>query len=138
MGVHNISTMEDFEIVIKQNRLVVLDAFATWCGPCKAIAPTIAKWSNQDDLKDVFFAKFDVDELPGLAQTLGVRAMPTFMIFRDGEKDEELVGANPQGLLALINNKVGLVAASAPAAAPEPAAASAEGTAAEETKPADA
>lgn len=50
--------------------------------------------SKQPDFADVHFLKFDVDKLPDLAQELGVRAMPTFFIFKDGEKVEELKGAN--------------------------------------------
>jgi len=143
MGVHNIKTVEDFATIKKENKLVVLDAFATWCGPCKAIAPTVVQWSNEEKMKDVFFAKFDVDEVPALAKELGVRSMPTFIIFKDGERDSEFVGANPQGLVSLINKKVadlGPVAAApvAPEAAPAdaPAAAPGKDMATEETKPA--
>ena len=58
--------------------------------------------SNDEQFKDIFFAKIDVDELPELSQELGIRAMPTFMLFKDGEKAEELVGANPNALVALL------------------------------------
>ncbi|KAK1776014.1 thioredoxin [Copromyces sp. CBS 386.78] len=103
MTVHNIATTEEFKEAIAQNQIVILDAFATWCGPCKAIAPQIAKWSEEPQFKDaVYFAKFDVDALPDLAQELGIRAMPTFVIFKDGEKADEFVGANPPALLATI------------------------------------
>lgn len=86
-----------------------------WCGPCKAIAPTIAKWSEEEQFKDkVYFAKFDVDAVPELAQELGVRAMPTFIIFKNGEKVGEIVGANPPALQqALIKNLPAETSASA-------------------------
>lgn len=61
------------------------------------------RYSNEDpDLKDeqVHFVKFDVDELPELSAELGVRAMPTFLFFKKGDKIDEMVGASPQGLLA--------------------------------------
>ncbi|KAK2067226.1 hypothetical protein P8C59_000984 [Phyllachora maydis] len=107
MGVHNIQTMEEFRSTIKEHNLVVLDAFAVWCGPCKAIAPEIVKWSEQDEFKDkVYFAKFDVDDLPALAQELGVRAMPTFVVFKNGEKADEFVGANPPALLKVVEKHV--------------------------------
>lgn len=48
------------------------------------------------------FAKIDVDAVPDVAAELGIRAMPTFMLFKDGEKVEELLGANPQGLQTLV------------------------------------
>jgi thioredoxin 1 len=125
MGVHSIASEEEFEIIKQENKFIVLDAFATWCGPCKMIAPTLVKWSNTE-LKDrVFFAKFDVDALPKLAQELGVRAMPTFIFFKDGEKDGEFTGANAPGLLDLIKKKVADLVPAAPEATPETAPAAA-------------
>jgi thioredoxin 1 len=62
--------------------------------------------SNDEKYKDVFFAKIDVDELPEVSQDLGIRAMPTFMIFKDGEKADELVGANPNGLVTLLDKGI--------------------------------
>jgi thioredoxin-like negative regulator of GroEL len=50
--------------------------------------------------------KFDVDHLPDLAQELGVRAMPTFLVFKDGEKVDEFVGANPPALLAMLKQSL--------------------------------
>ena len=50
--------------------------------------------------EQVHFIKFDVDELPELSQDLGIRAMPTFLFFKNGDKVDEMVGASPQGLLA--------------------------------------
>ncbi|EMR62195.1 hypothetical protein MGN70_005750 [Eutypa lata] len=102
MTVHNLQTTDEFKQAIKDNKIVMLDCFATWCGPCKAIAPILAKHSNDEQFKDIFFAKIDVDDLPELSQELGIRAMPTFMIFKDGEKADELVGANPNVLLQLL------------------------------------
>lgn len=83
-----------------KGQVVFIDAFATWCGPCKAVAPIIDKWSEDpsEGLKDkVTFYKFDVDKLPELAQELEVRAMPTFFIFKAGANSpsEQVVGASP-------------------------------------------
>jgi thioredoxin 1 len=58
--------------------------------------------SNAEEFKDVYFLKFDVDDIPDLTQELGIRAMPTFFVFKDGEKAGDLVGANPTALLELI------------------------------------
>ena len=77
---------------------------ATWCGPCKIIAPAIVKMSN--NYPSARFYKLDVDEVPDLAQELGVRAMPTFMVFKDGEKIGEVVGANEKALLALVEKQL--------------------------------
>lgn len=94
------SSKSEFDTAIQGNQLVVVDAFATWCGPCKAIAPKIEDYSR--DYPDVKFIKFDVDESPDIAQELGIRAMPTFLLFKGGEKVEEVVGANPAAIEAAI------------------------------------
>jgi thioredoxin 1 len=80
--------------------LVVLDFFATWCGPCKVIAPKVSKFS--DDYPQAKFFKVDVDEAVDVAQELGIRAMPTFLLFKNGKKVSEIVGANERALEAAI------------------------------------
>lgn len=59
-----------------------------------------------DEFPNAHFAKLDVDEVPDVAQELGIRAMPTFLIFKDGEKVKEVVGANPQALKLAIEASV--------------------------------
>ncbi|KAK3687792.1 thioredoxin-like protein [Podospora appendiculata] len=109
MTIHNIESLEAFKETIAKNEVVIVDAFATWCGPCKAIAPTLAKWAESPEFKDkVHFAKFDVDAVPALAQELGIRAMPTFIFFKDGEKVDNFAGANPPALLKLLNKHSGI------------------------------
>jgi thioredoxin 1 len=80
--------------------LVVLDCFATWCGPCKVISPKVDKFSEQ--YSQAKFFKVDVDEVSDVAQELGIRAMPTFLLFKNGEKVGEVVGANERALEAAI------------------------------------
>ncbi|EGS21832.1 uncharacterized protein CTHT_0037020 [Thermochaetoides thermophila DSM 1495] len=104
MTVHAISSLPEFKETISKYPVVIVDAFAEWCGPCKAIAPALARWSEDPAYKDkIYFVKFDVDAVPDLAQELGIRSMPTFIIFKDGEKVDEMVGAQPQALLGLLN-----------------------------------
>lgn len=63
--------------------------------------------SESAEFKDaVHFVKFDVDELPELSQQLGVRAMPTFLFFKKGEKADEVVGANPPALLQVMRKHI--------------------------------
>ncbi|POS81105.1 thioredoxin II [Diaporthe helianthi] len=100
MTVHNIETVDGFKEALAKNPIVIVDWFATWCGPCKAIAPQVAKWAQS--MPSVHFVKVDVDALPELAQEYSVRAMPTFHIFKDGEKVDEYVSANPPALLKVI------------------------------------
>jgi len=75
------------------SKLVVVDFFATWCGPCKNIAPFIeeleTKYPNAD------FLKVDVEKCPNLAERLGITAMPTFIFYKNREKVTTVRGANP-------------------------------------------
>ncbi|KAL3470910.1 thioredoxin-like protein [Aspergillus californicus] len=93
-----VSAAEFREKVTDAKGAVVVDCFATWCGPCKAIAPKVEEFAKQ--YTDVKFYQIDVDELSDVAAELGVRAMPTFMLFKDGEKISDVVGANPPALEA--------------------------------------
>jgi len=101
--VSNIRSRSDFQkhiIEADEKTLVVLDCFAVWCGPCKTIAPTIAKYS--EEYSSAKFYKVDVDEASDVAQELGIRAMPTFLFFKNGEKVGEVVGANARQIEATI------------------------------------
>lgn len=70
----------------------------------KELTDHLHRWSEDPKYKDkIYFAKFDVDAVPELAAELGIRAMPTFIIFKNGEKVEEFLGANPPALLNLLN-----------------------------------
>ncbi|GAN10953.1 cytosolic thioredoxin Trx1 [Mucor ambiguus] len=89
-----------FKELIAQDKLVIVDFHATWCGPCKLIAPKLEKFSQE--YADAVFAKVDVDEVADVAAEYQVRAMPTIMYFRKGEKLGEVVGANPANIEAKI------------------------------------
>ncbi|TKX21990.1 thioredoxin [Elsinoe australis] len=104
-GVHNLQAKAEFdEALVTKDTLMVLDCFATWCGPCKVIAPQVVKFS--DTYPNARFYKLDVDEVPDVAQELGIRAMPTFLLFKNGEKIGEVVGANPKALEAAIQQHI--------------------------------
>jgi thioredoxin 1 len=79
-------------VILGSEDAIILDCYADWCGPCKAIAPKVEEWS--DVHTGVKFYKVEVDKVPDVAQELGVRAMPTFMFFKGGQKVTEVVGAN--------------------------------------------
>ncbi|CAM1511723.1 Fc.00g092360.m01.CDS01 [Cosmosporella sp. VM-42] len=103
MVVKHVKSRKEYDQILDQaaaeDQPVLVDAFAEWCGPCKAISPKLEQWSNSADYKNVVFVKIDVDELPDLSQDLGIRAMPTFILFKNKEKIGEVVGANPPGIL---------------------------------------
>lgn len=105
-AVHESSTLSDLESRIQsaalQNKLTVVDCTATWCGPCKMIAPIFHELSNEYGSR-VQFIKVDVDENPEAAQKYGVSAMPTFLFIKGGEEVDRLMGANSERLKELIN-----------------------------------
>lgn len=99
-GVHNIKTNQEWKDVRDSGSVFIVDAFATWCGPCKAIAPILVNLSKE--FEGVRFYKVDVDELPEVAQELGVRAMPTLFLFNNKEKVDSVTGANPAAIQAMV------------------------------------
>jgi thioredoxin 1 len=75
---------------------VVMDFFATWCSPCKAIAPILDQIANE--LADgVRIYKVDVDENPDIAESLGVRSIPTLFFYRNGQMVEKIGGQRSKG-----------------------------------------
>ncbi|GAA5809524.1 hypothetical protein MFLAVUS_002933 [Mucor flavus] len=92
--------LEEFKALIAQDKLVIVDFHATWCGPCKLIAPKLAKLTEV--YGDAVFAKVDVDDVADVAAEYQVRAMPTIMYFKNGTKLGEVVGANMVNIEAKI------------------------------------
>jgi len=88
------STVSAFDNDLKEagSNLVVIDFSATWCGPCKVIAPVFDQIS--DEFSQATFIKIDVDEVPEIAQRYQVLAMPTFVFLRDGEVVGRFSGAS--------------------------------------------
>nr|ACA60746.1 thioredoxin 1 [Penaeus vannamei] len=82
------------------NKLVVIDFYATWCGPCKMIAPKLEELSQS--MSDVVFLKVDVDECEDIAQDNQIACMPTFLFMKNGQKLDSLSGANYDKLLELV------------------------------------
>lgn len=100
MTVHTIDSLQQYRDLVDSKKLFALDCWATWCGPCKAISPIFERFSEQFD--QIEFYKVDIDEQPDIAHELGVRVVPTFYVFKDGEKVKDLAGADPAKLDALL------------------------------------
>lgn len=95
--VQQIKSAEEFEQAIAtEGKLVIIDFFATWCGPCKMISPMVEKFAVE--YSQAAFFKLDVDEVGTIAQKHDVTAMPTFLYFKDGKEIARVVGANPAGI----------------------------------------
>eukprot|EP00088_Acartia_fossae_P051840 TRINITY_DN582_c0_g1_i3.p2 TRINITY_DN582_c0_g1~~TRINITY_DN582_c0_g1_i3.p2 ORF type:complete len:106 (-),score=40.14 TRINITY_DN582_c0_g1_i3:15-332(-) len=101
--VRQIKDMADFKEALKsaEKKLVVVDFFATWCGPCKMIAPHMEEMDKSMD--DVVFLKVDVDECEDIAEENSISAMPTFIFMKEGKQVTVLTGANVEKLKELVN-----------------------------------
>ena len=92
----------NFSNEISKNRIVVVDFWAPWCGPCKMISPIIEQLANQYSGK-VVFGKVNVDENQSIAQRYSVQGIPTLLIFKNSQVIDRLVGAVPK---AYIESKI--------------------------------
>jgi thioredoxin len=93
----NIQAVTDAEfesVVLKSEIPVLVDFWATWCGPCRMIAPIVEQLSGEMGSK-VKIVKMDIDENPATPMSLGIMSIPTVIIFKDGKPAERTVGYRP-------------------------------------------
>ena len=81
--------------VLKSSEPVVVDFWAEWCGPCKAIGPSLEEIATEMHGK-VKIVKMNVDENPGVPGAFGIRSIPTLILFKDGKAASQKVGAAPK------------------------------------------
>ncbi len=94
----------NFEEIIKNTKGVVLvDFYATWCGPCKMLSPILEQVNNE--LENVTVAKVDIDEALPLAKGFGIMSVPTMIIFANGEEKERLIGLRQKAQIIEIIKK---------------------------------
>lgn len=92
-------TADNFdEQVAESDGIWVVDFWADWCGPCKAIAPVLEAMAEELE-GEVKFGKINVDEQTELAQFFNIRSIPTLGFFKDGQTAGALVGAQPRGAI---------------------------------------
>lgn len=93
-------TMDNFETEVTNSDIpVFVDFYANWCGPCKMMAPLVDELAAEYEGK-MKFAKCDIDENMALASKYRVMSIPTFMIFKNGEKADMLIGGTSKAELA--------------------------------------
>ena len=89
----------NFEQFIKDNKNVMVDFFAEWCGPCKMLGPIIDEIAEESQDKDVKIVKINVEESPQTAQKFEVMSIPTIIYFKNGEVKETTMGLMPKDQL---------------------------------------
>ncbi len=95
-------TVENFdEEVLKSDKPVLVDFWATWCGPCRMIAPIVEQIAEERE--DIKVCKVDVDEQTPLAIRYGIESIPTLLVFKNGELTNKALGVRPkESILELI------------------------------------
>src|SRR5690606_21034545 len=93
---------EDFErIVLEADAPVLVDFFADWCAPCKLVAPVVDELAS-GNVGKLLVAKVDTDRAPDLSGRIGIRGVPTLILFRGGQEAGRIVGFDAEGLRELV------------------------------------
>jgi thioredoxin 1 len=97
-NVHEVNDLNFDDQVLKSDTPVLVDFTATWCGPCRQIAPLIDQVADEYEGK-VKVTKLDIDDSPATAQKFGIRGVPTLYVFKGGQVVAQQVGAVPKSVI---------------------------------------
>ena len=98
-------TKENFQELINGEKPVLVDFFATWCGPCKMLSPILEQLA--EEVEQVSIAKCDIDECMEIAQEFGIMSVPTLILFDKGQEVERAIGFRQKTqILEMIGSKV--------------------------------
>ncbi|BFZ55695.1 Thioredoxin-like protein 1 [Savitreella phatthalungensis] len=112
VAVIEVASLSHFNELRTSKQVLILDAYATWCGPCKAIKPKFQAMAAATTNEQVSFAQVDVDQQRPVAQALNISAMPTFTFFVAGKQVEQIKGADPHRLESAVKKYVAQASAS--------------------------
>ena len=93
----NVLNEKTFDEAINNNKIVFVDFYADWCGPCRAMGPVVEELSNERE--DVKFYKVDCDENEELCMKYRISSIPCFLVFKDGNLTERIVGMRQKEVL---------------------------------------
>ncbi|QSO46154.1 thioredoxin [Alicyclobacillus mengziensis] len=89
-------TDQTFAAFLQSDKLVLVDFWATWCGPCKMMAPVLEDISSEYE-SQIAVGKLDVDHNPATAQQFGIMSIPTLLAFKNGKVVKQIIGYRPKG-----------------------------------------
>lgn len=105
VNIQSIVRLSDFKTLVDSGAAIIVDFYASWCGPCKLLAPRLETLAKQH--KNVTFVKVDVDHAPELSEEYQVSAMPTVMGFHAGKRVDLIVGFNNTKITELVQKLSG-------------------------------
>ena len=97
------STDETYKKLISENKLVLVDFWASWCSPCKILTPILE--SISENYKELKVIKHNIDENPNVATSEAIRSIPTLYLYKNGVKVETIIGAQPESQIVNVIKK---------------------------------